>query len=184
MLKSDSSHLTLHPSMQCLLVITLKACEDGFGVLAQHRTLCGGHVPLKKGYDKRRRKTWGRGEGWGDLKVENKYDFCCCWKEAMSFCLVKLVWQPVPEGWSSGLTLPLNIFCFCSHEIQRHSVCIRKRSRENRVDCIGKLVPVDTGVVLYPQPFKFNLSLSPWFGTKSVPVCQSSYSYWQSEKYQ
>ena len=55
------------------------------------------------------------------------------------------------RGWvlHCGMTLPLNVFCLCSHQIQRCSVSTGKRSRENWVDYIGKLVPVDTLVRFY-----------------------------------
>ena len=54
------------------------------------------------------------------------------------------------RGWVQhcGMTLLLNV-CLCSYQIQRCSVCTGKRSGENRVDCIGKLAPVDTAVLFY-----------------------------------
>ena len=55
------------------------------------------------------------------------------------------------RGWVQHcrMTLLLNIFCLCSYQIQRCSVCTGKRNRENRVDFIGKLVCVDTVVQFY-----------------------------------
>ena len=63
------------------------------------------------------------GREWGDHKVENKCDFSCHRKEAMFlfyfiviiFCLVKFVWQPVPEGGWSIAEWPCSwtfLFCF------------------------------------------------------------------------
>ena len=88
--------------------------------------------------------------GQGDNKVENKCDFSCRQKEAMSFAWwtsSSSLFQRV--GAHCGTTLLLNIFCSYSRQIQRHSVCTGKRSGENRADCVGKLVPVDTVVPFY-----------------------------------
>ena len=48
-----------------------------------------------------------------------------------------------------GMTLLLNVFCLCSCQTQRCSVCTGKRSRKNGMDCMGKLVPVNTVVQFY-----------------------------------
>ena len=47
-----------------------------------------------------------------------------------------------------GMTLHLNFFCLfvCSCQIQRRSICTGRRSVENVLDCMEKLVPVDTVV--------------------------------------
>ena len=56
------------------------------------------------------------------------------------FCLVKFVWQPVPEGgwsiaeWPCSWTFLFCLVCLGSRQIQRCSVCKRKRSEENRAD--------------------------------------------------
>ena len=52
------------------------------------------------------------------------------------------------RGWVQhyGMTLLLNVFCLCFCQLQRCSVCTGKRNGENRVDCVGKLVLVDTVV--------------------------------------
>ena len=91
-----------------------------------------------------------KSRGGGDSKVENKCDFSCPPKEAMSFAWWSLsggLFQRVGAGlWNDFAP---NISYLCSHQIQRYSVCTGERGRRNRVDCMGKLVPVDTVMQSY-----------------------------------
>ena len=71
--------------------------------------------------------AWGKGGGKGrerDSRVENKCDFSCRRKEAMSFARAKLVWQPVPEGVYNERP--------CSLEAERP---VTKRPKVKRTDC-------------------------------------------------
>ena len=65
--------------------------------------------------------------------------------------LVEACLAACSRGWvlNCGVTLLLNIFLFVFHQSQRWSVCTGKRSRESKVDCMGKLVPVCTVVRFY-----------------------------------
>ena len=68
-------------------------------------------------------------------------------KGSIVFCLAKLVWQSFSKGGCSIAEWPCSwrflVFVLAKSNC---SVCTRKRSRENRVDCMGKLVPGDTVV--------------------------------------
>ena len=56
----------------------------------------------------------GEGEGWKQVWFQLPQQ-----QKSNVFCLVKLVWQPVPEG---GCGTAPECFYLCSHKIQRHSV--------------------------------------------------------------
>lgn len=90
----------------------------------------------------RKQIWWG---GWGDWTVTEelkilKKGSCCC-KDTTSEC----VWQPVPEGWCSAVEwLCMECFLFVfSLNPKMVSLHWLKRSGENKVDCVGKQVPVD-----------------------------------------
>ena len=118
-------------------------------------------------------KTWGR--GWGDEGVrlsqawkQNVISASAKRKQCLLLGEAYLAACSTSRGWGKhcGMTLLQYIFCLCSCQIQRHSVCTGKRSRENRVDSIGKLVHVDTVVL-----FNFQAHINRWdrgFCTQSV----------------
>ena len=94
------------------------------------------------------RKTWRREEGITKLKTNL---ISAAAKKKQYLLLGEVCLAACSKGWvrHRGMTLLLNGFCLSSRQIQRCSVCTGKRSGENRVDCIGKLLSADTVAQFY-----------------------------------
>ena len=98
--------------------------------------------------DRKGRKTWGRERGEGDegiTKLKTNVNPTAA-ERKQCLLLGEACLAACSRGWLQhcGMTLLLNVFCLCSRQTQRCPVCTGKRSGENSVDFIGKLVPVDT----------------------------------------
>ena len=104
-------------------------------------------------YDNKGRKTWERERGEGDEGIKQLKTNVISAAAERKQCL--LLGEACLTACSRGLVqhrrmaMLVNVFCLCFCQIQRCSVCTGKRSGGNRVDCIGKLVPVDTVVRFY-----------------------------------
>ena len=97
-------------------------------------------------------KWMGVGGGWDEEIPKLKTNVISAASEKKQCLLFAEACLAACSRWwvqHCGMTLLLNVFNLCSHQIQRRSVCTEERGRGNRVDCLGEIFPVDTAVRFY-----------------------------------